>query len=173
MAFCIQPESVSDLEAKAKLFDTKKLIFSFNKRARKSSELYWVETQLRTIPVSEGEVNIFSPKASVRKTSTNEKKMLLEMITVSLGKEEKKIYDVKTMYHLRMQPELLMKHQKFGYVQKDCKIDSACIKCIEGQWTKDCNRVKNQPTACANCAKHWKSFLHSKKLNLSSSGPNR
>jgi hypothetical protein len=31
-------------------------------------------TQLRTIPVSEGEVNIFSPKASVRKTSTNEKK---------------------------------------------------------------------------------------------------
>jgi hypothetical protein len=128
MAFCIQAESVSDLGAKAKLFDTKKRTFSFNRRARKSSELYWMGTQLRTIPVSEGEVNIFSPKASVRKTSTNEKKMLLEMITVILAKEEKKIYDVKTMYHLRMQPELLMKRQKFGYVQKDCKIDSAYLR---------------------------------------------
>jgi hypothetical protein len=50
------------------------------------------------------------------------------MITVILAKEEKKIYDVKTMYHLRMQPELLIKRQKFGYVQKDCKIDSAYLR---------------------------------------------
>lgn len=91
----------------------------------------------------------FNPiKASRLTLKDNGEKTPLPLVMVQLPREEKKIFDVKAVVHLRVRVETLKSKagygqcyncQKFGHAQNRCHVAPKCVNCGDGHSSRDCN----------------------------------
>lgn len=90
----------------------------------------------------------------------NNKNDELPLVLVALPREQKKIFDLKTVCRLVVSIESLRRGttrgqcyrcQLYGHTQRNCTAAPRCVKCGEGHWFYQCNLPKDAPCKCANC----------------------
>lgn len=84
----------------------------------------------------------------------------IDMVLVSLPRDERAIYDLTRLCNLVISPESLKRKktsgqcfrcQKWGHSQSGCRAKLVCVKCAEEHLAKDCQKSKEDKAKCANC----------------------
>ena len=103
----------------------------------------------------------FNPLKAARMTTKKDgEKTPLPLVMVQLPRDEKRIFDLRAVVHLRVRVETLKSKagdgqcyncQKFGHAQNRCHAAPKCVKCGEGHPSRDCTRKREVAATCANC----------------------
>jgi PAX-interacting protein 1 len=107
------------------------------------------------------ELKGFSPINVYRLTRFKDKTPL-PLVTVTLPKEEKHIFQLDSLMYLRItvetyrqRPGMSQCHrcQLFGHSQSHCTAPPRCVKCAGTHLTNTCTKLPTMPPTCANCGK--------------------
>lgn len=95
------------------------------------------------------------------KTEIIRRGLPLFMLTFDNKEKIEKIYNIKSILHLRVKIEPLRKTtglipqckkcQEFNHTQKYCNREPKCVKCAGNHAANDCKINKNTPPKCINC----------------------
>lgn len=149
----IHPTTANDYRGITKILDSEK--FQYHTYQLPSEKLLHIV--IKGIPEStpaeeiheDLELKGFHPEA-VKKMFRRKDKTPLPMMLVALPKEEKSIYQLTHIFHLKISVES-QKHrtevgqchrcQKFGHAQSRCKASPKCAKCAGDHITSECKKI--------------------------------
>lgn len=84
----------------------------------------------------------------------------LPMVMVELPREERQVYRLNSLYHLKITVEELRRPkevgqcyrcQRYGHAQSRCTGRPVCVRCGEDHRASECKRPREEPARCGNC----------------------
>jgi hypothetical protein len=159
----VNPVTVDDFRSMTRLLEVRGVPFhTFALPEEKT-----LRAVLRTVPVEisvdDVKANLenqgLAPKQVTRMISTRSKKPL-PLVLVEVPKDQGKIFQLKSICHLRIAVERPHKKgttaqchrcQRFHHSQRNCHVPAKCVKCGEFHDSHLCKKAKSVPAKCANC----------------------
>lgn len=97
----------------------------------------------------------------IKKTKEARIPLPLFLLTFENSEDIKKIYEIKYICYMKVKIEAVKSNnqipqckrcQRYGHTKKFCQREPQCVRCAGKHLTANCDKPKNAPAKCSNCA---------------------